>query len=44
VLSIRGEESIADVILHFGHGTTEEDEVKRDRELRKMFAEDRPRY
>jgi len=44
VLSIRGQESISDVILHFGHGTTEEDEVKRARELRKLFAEDRPRF
>ena len=44
VLSIRGEESISDVILHFGHGTTEEDRVKRERELRKMMSEKRPRF
>lgn len=44
VLSIRGEEAISDVIMHFGHGTTAEDEAKRHRELRKMFAVQRPRF
>lgn len=44
VLALRGQESISEVILHFGYGTTEEDEVKRQTELRRMLAADRKRY
>lgn len=44
VLAIRGRESISDVIIHFGHGTTEKDKTKRKDEVRKMIAMDRPRF
>jgi len=44
VLAIRGQESISDVIMHFGHGTTEEDAAKRRSELRRMMQRDKPRF
>jgi replicative DNA helicase len=44
VLSIRGQESIAEVLMHFGYQTTEEDKAKRKEEVRKMVATDRPRF
>ncbi len=44
VLSIRGQESIADVLMHFGYQTTDTDKAKRKEEVRKMGATDRPRF
>lgn len=44
VLSIRGQEAIADVLMHFGYQTTETDRLKRKEEVRKMAATDRPRF
>ena len=44
VLSIRGQQSISDVLMHFGHQTTDDDKLKRKEEVRKMAATDRPRF
>ena len=44
VLSIRGQESISDVLLQFGYQTTAEDDEKRRDELRRQFMKDKPRF
>lgn len=44
VLSVRGQESITDALLHFGHQTTDEDAAKRKDELRRMMQADLPRF
>jgi KaiC/GvpD/RAD55 family RecA-like ATPase len=42
VLAIRGRESISDVLLQFGHQTTDKDEAKRQQELDRLFDTNRP--
>lgn len=42
VLAIRGRESISDVMLQFGHQTTDKDSIKRQQELSRLFDADRP--
>jgi len=44
VLAIRGQESIADNLLHFGAGTMPADDLKRRQELKKLFMKDKPRF
>ncbi len=44
ILNLRGKEAIADALLHFGHALTAEDDAKRQAEVRKVFAKDRPRF
>ena len=44
VLSVRGREDIADAMLQFGHGTTEEDDRKRKTELDNMFNQNTVQY
>lgn len=44
ILNLRGKEAIADSLLHFGYGLSDTDNRKRQTEMRKVFAKDRPRF
>jgi hypothetical protein len=44
VLSLRGRESITDAIIHYGFGTTDEDERKRKVQAHKLSAAEKPRF
>ena len=44
ILNLRGKEAVADALMHFGYGITDEDNKKRQREVLKTFATDRPRF
>lgn len=44
VLNLRGKEAVADALLHFGYSLTPSDDAKRQAELGKVFAKDRPRF
>jgi hypothetical protein len=44
ILNLRGKEAVADALMHFGFGITDEDNKKRQREVLKTFATDRQRF
>lgn len=44
ILGLRGKEAVADALMHFGYGISDEDNKKRQREVLKTFATDRQRF
>ncbi len=44
ILQLKGDEEVADVIMHFGHGLTADDALKRDLEREQVYAEQQLRY
>lgn len=44
VLQLKGDEDIAENIMHFGHGLTEDDRIKRDQERENIYAETQVRF
>ncbi len=44
ILALRGREAVGDSLMHFGYGITEDDRERREQEMRKLFAADKPRF